>query len=269
MTSRQNETGISSLPQESLQRRIFVAATFVLVIGIIHTAYTFYIRPYGENAVELARLAGLSAPRHPLVILKDWEQEICIILMIFCFLLIFSRLRELKREDHIFTVELFADGDTPRQLLDTIETKLNPEYRQSHLIRTLEASLRRYAITEDVQNTADTVESNVDALGLELESNNAMIRYMIWAIPSIGFVGTVRGIGQALSEADKALAGDIAGMTASLGTAFNSTLVALLVSLPLMFMLHRLQRAQDRRLVEIQRYCEDHLLRHISKTHAS
>ena len=91
-----------------------------------------------------------------------------------------------------------------------------------------------------------------------------MIRYLIWAIPSIGFVGTVRGIGQALSKADEALAGDIAGMTDSLGIAFNSTFVALLISIGLMFMFHQLQRLQDGLVVDTQDYCESFLLNRIS-----
>jgi biopolymer transport protein ExbB/TolQ len=92
-----------------------------------------------------------------------------------------------------------------------------------------------------------------------------MVRYLIWAIPSIGFIGTVRGIGQALSQADKALAGDIAGMTDSLGVAFNSTFVALVISIGLMFLLHQLQRLQDGLLVDTQEYCEKFLLNRISK----
>ena len=92
-----------------------------------------------------------------------------------------------------------------------------------------------------------------------------MIRYLIWAIPSIGFIGTVRGIGQALSQADLALAGDITGMTDSLGVAFNSTFVALLISIILMFLLHQLQRLQDDAVVDTQAYCEKFLLTRISR----
>ena len=68
-----------------------------------------------------------------------------------------------------------------------------------------------------------------------------MIRYISWAIPSIGFIGTVRGIGEALAQADKAVQGDIAGVTQSLGVAFNSTFIALLISIFLMFLVHQLQ----------------------------
>jgi biopolymer transport protein ExbB/TolQ len=133
------------------------------------------------------------------------------------------------------------------------------------MVRTLLASLRRYLITQNVQDTSDAIESNVDAISAKQEAENSMIRYLIWAIPSIGFIGTVRGIGQALSQADQALAGDIAGMTDSLGVAFNSTLVALLISIGLMFLLHQLQRMQDGLVVETQAYCESFLLNRVSK----
>ena len=71
-----------------------------------------------------------------------------------------------------------------------------------------------------------------------------MIRYIAWAIPSVGFIGTVRGIGDALGQAHKAIEGDIFGVTKSLGVAFNSTLIALIISIVLMFLLYQLQQAQ-------------------------
>ena len=48
--------------------------------------------------------------------------------------------------------------------------------------------------------------------------------------PAIGFVGTVRGIGNSLQQAHKAVEGDVSGVVAGLGTSFNSTLVALSLS---------------------------------------
>ena len=142
--------------------------------------------------------------------------------------------------------------------------ELPPKTKETPLVKILMSSLRRFVITNDVQSTSDAIESNIEALAIKQEAENSMIRYLIWAIPSIGFIGTVRGIGQALSLADQALAGDIAGMTNSLGVAFNSTLVALLISIILMFMLHQLQRLQDGLVVDTQEYCESFLLNRIS-----
>jgi biopolymer transport protein ExbB/TolQ len=90
-----------------------------------------------------------------------------------------------------------------------------------------------------------------------------MIRYIVWAIPSIGFIGTVRGIGSALALAYQAMEGNITGVTQSLGIAFNSTFVALLLSLVLMLLVHQLQLLQERLVIESQDYAETHLIRHM------
>jgi biopolymer transport protein ExbB/TolQ len=76
-------------------------------------------------------------------------------------------------------------------------------------------------------------------------------------------LGTVRGIGTALGQAYQAVAGDIAGVTQSLGVAFNSTFVALVVSIFLMFLLHQLQLQQDRLVLDCQNYCDERLIRHM------
>ena len=239
----------------------------VLAIIAIHLTYIGFIRPQAELAIETARQAGQSAPRDLFVILKDVEQEICLILMIWGTFLIADKCIHILKERYLFDIDLLessaADKSGLTISLEEME-KLPERVKESPLVQTLMASLRRYLITNDVQNTSDAITASVEALGVRLEAENSMVRYLIWAIPSIGFIGTVRGIGQALSQADKALAGDIAGMTDSLGVAFNSTFVALVISIGLMFLLHQLQRLQDGLLVDTQEYCDKFLLNRIS-----
>ena len=256
----------------------------VVCVVAVHITYIGYIRPQASLVLEASRQAGQSAPRHLVVILKDYEQEICLILMLWGMFLIVGKCLAILREQYLFSVDLLEESaeepeeaaeaeaaeDSPGEFhglnsaLKTLEA-LPPDIRETPLVKTLMTSLRRFLITQDVQNTSDAIESSVEALALKQDAENSMIRYLIWAIPSIGFIGTVRGIGQALSQADQALAGDIAGMTESLGIAFNSTLVALLISIALMFMLHQLQRLQDNLVVDTQDYCEAFLLNRISK----
>ena len=239
----------------------------VLAIIAIHLTYIGFIRPQAELAIETAHQAGQSAPRDLFVILKDVEQEICLILMIWGTFLIADKCIHILKERYLFDIDLLessaADKSGLTTSLEEME-KLPERVKESPLVQTLMASLRRYLITNDVQNTSDAITASVEALGVRLEAENSMVRYLIWAIPSIGFIGTVRGIGQALSQADKALAGDIAGMTDSLGVAFNSTFVALVISIGLMFLLHQLQRLQDGLLVDTQEYCDKFLLNRIS-----
>jgi len=182
--------------------------------------------------------------------------------------LILSKCIAILKDRYLFSVDLLDQSEQSGADLQAALTNLESlpvETKSTPLVVTLMASVRRYLITSDVQNTSDAIESSIEAMAIRQDAGNSMIRYLIWAIPSIGFIGTVRGIGGALAQADQALAGDIGGMTNSLGLAFNSTFVALLISIVLMFMLHQLLRLQDDLVVDTQDYCEKFLLKRISE----
>ena len=251
-------------------------AALLLSVACVHLVYAFFIWPAADQVVFQAQQLGLATPRTLAVILKDYEQEICIILMFWGIYLILERCYAIVKHRYLFDIKLIADEDenepgeasAMRQMqsaLREFESIEDEEMRNTPLVKTLSTAARRYIATQDAQNTSDAIVTGVEALAARIESGNSMIRYLIWAIPSIGFIGTVRGIGQALSQADQALAGDISGMTNSLGVAFNSTLVALIISIFLMFLLHELQRLQDKLIVDTQAYCEEFLLRRIEK----
>ena len=250
-------------------------ALLLSAVGV-HLLYLLVIWPHADQALLEAQRQGLSVTRTLSVILKDYEQEICIILMFWGIYLILEKCYALVKHRYLFDMQLIADdspGDGGEQstlqqmqsALRELENIEDDEMRNTPLVKTLSNAARRYIATQDAQNTSDAIVTGVEALAARIESGNSMIRYLIWAIPSIGFIGTVRGIGQALSQADQALAGDISGMTNSLGVAFNSTLVALIISIFLMLLLHELQRLQDKLIVDTQAYCEEFLLRRIEK----
>ena len=233
---------------------IVLAVSFVLV----HMFYIAVIDPAATTALQ----GGAAASRDFFVIIKDTEQKICIILMFWCSYLIIFKAFSLTRTRPLFAVDFMSD-ENEIDLDQALRNLEKSQYSNQPLLQTWITCIRRYLHTKNVQNASDAIQSSVESLAIRLESGNSMIRYLIWAIPSIGFVGTVRGIGQALSKADQALAGDIAGMVDSLGVAFNSTLVALFVSIILMLLLHWLQHLQDSMVVETQAHCEKYLLKHL------
>ncbi len=255
----------------ALVKRLIALAVAVMVV---HLVYIGVILPGSESAIEIARSHGQSAPRNFLIILKDVEQEICIILMLWGVYLILEKGFSIIKDKYLFEEDLLglpeaAAGSANKvQAAETARAHLEQlpaAIVKTPLVITLRLSLGRFLITKDVHSTSESIDSNVEALAVGIEADNSMIRYLIWAIPSIGFIGTVRGIGQALAQADQALAGDIAGMTGSLGLAFNSTFVALIISIFLMFLLHQLQRMQDGLLVDIRAYCEKHIMERLSR----
>ena len=60
-----------------------------------------------------------------------------------------------------------------------------------------------------MQDAANEVHERAELANNELESALGLVRYIAWAIPAIGFIGTVRGIGDALNFAEQAIHGDV------------------------------------------------------------
>ncbi|ODS25007.1 biopolymer transporter ExbB [Candidatus Endobugula sertula] len=242
----------------------WVVSSVVLIVcfTVIHLLFEGVIRP---NAETVLANSGTVSTLNVFVILKDLEQQLCISAAAYCLFLMGYKLIALVGEEDFYTRD-FLQGSHSDNGFD-IDTALNTlessKYKDNSAIATWINCLRRYKNTHNVQHASDAIVASVETLAMQLESGNNMIRYIIWAIPSIGFVGTVRGIGQALAQADEALAGNITGMTSSLGVAFNSTFVALLLSLLLMFLLHILQSRQDQMVINTQRGCEKNLLTHL------
>jgi nitrate/nitrite transporter NarK len=89
------------------------------------------------------------------------------------------------------------------------------------------------------------------------------VHYLAWAIPAIGFVGTVRGLAGAFGMdgvTDHEMTEFTRQATDQLKIAFDCTLIALVTSLVLMYLLHAVQRAEETLVVDAQEYCQEHLL---------
>ncbi|MBP6700276.1 MAG: MotA/TolQ/ExbB proton channel family protein [Halioglobus sp.] len=252
----------------------FIFQLFALLIAVIvvHTVYVGLVRPAADAHVkqelELQAAGTDYVPERSLaVVLKDWEQEACFILLIWALAIMGYKTRRGMHEQRLLDRRLLdiPEGtsvlpEDAREYSRSLEAL--PEREQDYLLpRTLLSALQRFATTSSIQAVSDTIKESCDVESDRLDSELSMVRYIAWAIPSIGFIGTVRGIGDALAQAYKAVEGDITGVTASLGVAFNSTFVALVLSIILMFCLHQLQLTQERLVLDCQRYCDKRLLR--------
>lgn len=92
------------------------------------------------------------------------------------------------------------------------------------------------------------------------ESEQSNIRYLTWVIPSIGFIGTILGIAQALQVANS---GDMNVITSTLGVAFDTTLVSLILSIIVMWLFHKLQEETDQLHANLKEYVIENLINRI------
>ena len=247
---------------------------FIIVTIAVHAVYVTVVRPRAETVLAEQRTAmqkdpNFVAERSIYVVLKDWEQEAEIILGLWALAIIGYKSWRTRNERALLARDLVQVPEGMRILPEDAREyarpleALPPAEAECLLPRALLAALYRFGATRNIQDVSEAARGVCDAEADRLDSELSMLRYIAWAIPAIGFIGTVRGIGDALGEAHRAVSGDVSGVTEGLGTAFNSTLVALLISIVLMFLLHQLQRAQERLVLDSETYLDRYLLRHL------
>jgi len=254
----------------------FVYQLFALLLAIlvVHAVYVTVIWPNAQADLEQNRALikedpNYTAERSWYIVLKDWEQESCFILGIWALAIMGYKARALAEERRILDRQLIPIAEGMRILPEDTREYLRqlqalPDKEKDLLLpRALVHALQRFGATRNVQDASSASNTLIVSEGDRLEAELSMIRYILWAIPSIGFIGTVRGIGDALGSANKAVSGDISAVTESLGVAFNSTLIALLLSILLMFLVHQLQLLQERLAFESEDYLDEHLIRHL------
>ena len=244
------------MKQKYLSEVIYQIFALIIVVIVVHAIYVAVIRPNADiiqqqQTMQQEADEDYVPDRSMYIVLRDFEQETCIILFFWALSIIGMKTVRTMRERSLLDRELLQVSDGTSILPEDTRhfarpVQALPEKERGFLLpRALLAGLHRFGTTRDVQDVSATV------------------RDIAWAIPSIGFLGTVRGIGTALGQAHQAVTGDILGVTVSLGVAFNSTFIALVTSIVLMFLLYQLSLVQDRLVMDSQTYCDDHLIRYL------
>ncbi|MBW0166186.1 MAG: MotA/TolQ/ExbB proton channel family protein [Vulcanococcus sp.] len=105
-----------------------------------------------------------------------------------------------------------------------------------------------------------SADSDVELYELSSQSSFSLPKVLLWAIPLLGFIGTVIGMSSAVGSFDAVLsnADNVDGLkngltkvTSGLGTAFDTTYLALVVSVIFTFPLNACERLEDRLLSQI------------------
>ncbi len=145
------------------------------------------------------------------------------------------------------------------------EDKDSAHYFLQRLIRQV---ILQFQITNNSDQANSVMNTSLELIQHEVELKYNMVRYLVWLIPTLGFIGTVIGIALSLSYAgdmpdisdSAAIKEWVALITIKLGIAFNTTLVALIMSAGLVFFLHIAQGREEKALNYAGQYCLDRLV---------
>ena len=143
-----------------------------------------------------------------------------------------------------------------------------PEFGWSILLNRLDRALALWLGSKDVGRVATWLQSESTRDQGSSASSYAISGVLMWAIPILGFIGTVQGLGVAVAgfgvlggSADvSAIKNAIGQVTVGLGVAFDTTLLALILTTILMFPLISFQRKEEGLFGELDNYIDDLLL---------
>ena len=249
-------------------------AALIFTVLVVHATYVAWIRPNGDAlvAAEQARMRAdpnFVPERSFFLVINAPEQEAEIIHFMWAMLILSYKALLVRRERKMLDRDLIHVPEGIKVLPEDAKDyarqleQLPQEEKGMLVVRALQRTLDRFAATRSIRDSAETSRAVCDTEADRLDSGFAMIRYVAWAIPAIGFIGTVQHISVALLQAHKAVTGDIISVTSSLGIAFNSTFVALSLTIVLMFFLHQLQQSQEQLVHDTDHWIDQRLIRHM------
>jgi len=120
-----------------------------------------------------------------------------------------------------------------------------------------------------VTDVGDILRARADHDESIVETSYNLVKSLVWAIPILGFIGTVEGLsvaiggfGRVLSETqDPAqLIDALTGVTGGLATAFETTLVALIAALIIQMAISMLKKQEEEFLNDCDEYCHHHII---------
>jgi biopolymer transport protein ExbB/TolQ len=149
---------------------------------------------------------------------------------------------------------------------------LIPIYRKVHeaasglfLTRMIERIALQFQTSKSVDRANSMLSSSLELFMHEIDLRYNLLRFTVWLIPCLGFLGTVVGIVAGLNLAavqylEKAGEIDLAVVTDALSVAFYTTWLGLLMSAILVFLMHIAQEIEEGAVNKSGQYCLDHLI---------
>ena len=122
----------------------------------------------------------------------------------------------------------------------------------------------QYRNDKSISDTLQVFNAQVDNSKEELEGKLEIVRYLLGAIISLGFIGTLIGLSSSIGMAHLAKTAEgMPEITRNLNVAFDTTLVALLIGLVLNFFYHRYLEYIDTFYARARSYVIDNLISRI------
>jgi len=205
---------------------------------------------------------------------RGWVPYVIVFLTSWSAAILVLKTLRLRAERAAFDIELLElngndirpeDAPGLRERVERVEQRIGTSF----LTRRVAGLLNHFASRRSGREAAAYSASQSDIDETNVDSSYTMLKVFIWAVPILGFTGTVIGIGDAVASFSTKVAetpsldqvkNSLGGVTSGLGVAFDTTLLALVVSILLMFPTNWLQKSEEDVIGSVTGYCNERIL---------
>ena len=142
--------------------------------------------------------------------------------------------------------------------------RLPRRLRDSLMVNRIRKGLELFEKRRNNGEVASMLASQSDIDANRISGSYTLLKVFLWAIPILGFIGTVLGLSVAVGSmklgSTEEITGSMKYVTGGLGTAFDTTLLGLVLSMLLSFPLSAMQKAEEENLTVIDAFCLEKLL---------
>jgi len=221
--------------------------------------------------------AGILKTLVGLFLERGWVPYVLTFLMFWSFAILVLKFFKIRHQRESMHYDLL-----PRSVAKKInqETVFDFEYhikqlelnKGSFLVTRIQRGLSYFGLQRDYDKTAQMLTSQSEIDATTVESSYTLLKVFIWAVPILGFIGTVIGISAAVANFAGALAAakdmsllkdSLGSVTSGLGVAFDTTLLGLVISLLLMFPASIMQKQEEDMLNAVDEYCNEYFLKRL------
>lgn len=157
---------------------------------------------------------------------------------------------------------------TPKNLVPVYQ-RVAPAAAAGHVLpRLIQRIILMFQSSKATDQAHSLLNTSLDLVMHEVDLGYNMLRYVMWLIPSLGFIGTVKGISDSLEVAGASAPTDpqlLGNVTKALAVAFDTTFLGLLMAAVLLLAMHLIQGHEEETVNKSGQYCLDHL---INRLHA-
>ena len=166
---------------------VFQVVALILAVIVVHAVFVTVVRPkadvmLAEQTAQMQVDPGFVPERSVWVIIRDFEQEACFVLMLWAMAIMSFKWVTTSRENKLLMTDLVPLGDGMRILPeDTREYARQiqslPEAQQRALLpRALLSALHRFGATRNIQDASDTAHTVCESEAERLDSELSLVR---------------------------------------------------------------------------------------------